>query len=252
VAEEALMPDDIHIEGEIPTHVAVIMDGNGRWAKQKGRPRIFGHRAGMESVRAVVKVAGEIGVKVLTLYAFSTENWRRPRSEVLALMSLLRRYTKQEKEELREKGIRVQAIGRVNELYPKAREALEEAIQYTSSGTKMVLNLAISYSGRIEMVDAVRKIALDAKEGRIKPEDIDEERLAGYLYTRHLPDPDLLIRTSGEMRISNFLLYQMAYTEIYVTDVLWPDFRREGFLEAISAYQGRERRFGRVTPSREK
>lgn len=246
------MRDVVDIEGEIPTHVAVIMDGNGRWARQKGRPRIFGHRAGMESVRAVVKVAGDIGVKVLTLYAFSTENWRRPRSEVLALMSLLRKYTKLEKEELREKGIRVQTIGRVNELYPKAREALEEAIRYTSSGTKMVLNLAISYSGRIEMVDAVRKIALDAKEGRIKPEDIDEEKLAGYLYTKHLPDPDLLIRTSGEMRISNFLLYQLAYTEIYVTDVLWPDFRREGFLEAISAYQGRERRFGRVTPSREK
>jgi undecaprenyl diphosphate synthase len=222
------------------------MDGNGRWAKLKGKPRIFGHRAGMESVRDVVEAAGELGVKVLTLYAFSKENWSRPRSEVLSLMSLLRKYTMLEKEELKEKGIRVRAIGRVMELYPKAREALEEAILYTASGEKMILNLAISYSGRVEIIDAVRAIAKDAKNGQIRPEDIDETVFSEYLYTKDIPDPDLLIRTSGEMRISNFLLYQMAYTEIYVTDVLWPDFRRDDLYQAIAAYQCRERRFGRV------
>jgi undecaprenyl diphosphate synthase len=223
------------------------MDGNGRWAKRKGKPRIFGHRAGMESVRNVVKAAGELGIKILTLYAFSMENWSRPRSEVLALMSLLRRYTRTEKEELKKKGIKVQAIGRTAELYPGAREALEEIIRYTASGRKMTLNLAISYSGRVEIIDAVKEIIRDTEKGIIRVDDIDEKRFSEYLYTRNLPDPDLLIRTSGEMRISNFLLYQMAYTEIYVTDVLWPDFRKEDLYRAISAYQGRERRFGRVT-----
>jgi undecaprenyl diphosphate synthase len=236
-------------KGEIPSHVAIIMDGNGRWAKMKGKPRIFGHRAGMESVRDVVEAAGELGVRVLTLYAFSTENWSRPRSEVLALMSLLRKYTLIEKEELKEKGIRVQAIGRIAELYPKAREALQEAIEYTSDCSKMILNLAISYSGRVEILDAVRGIAKDAQKGLVQPDDIDENVFSEYLYTKDLPDPDLLIRTSGEMRISNFLLYQMAYTEIYVTDVLWPDFRRDDLYRAISVYQGRERRFGRVVTS---
>jgi undecaprenyl diphosphate synthase len=234
------------LKGEIPTHVAIIMDGNGRWAKLKGRPRIFGHKAGMESVRNVVKTAGELGVKILTLYAFSKENWSRPRSEVLALMSLLRKYTKLEKEELKKQGIKVQAIGRTMELFPKAREALEETIKYTASGKKMLLNLAISYSGRVEIIDAVREIARDAKHGLVQPDDIDEDKFARYLYTKDLPDPDLLIRTSGEMRISNFLLYQMAYTEIYVTDVLWPDFRRDDLFRAIAAYQRRERRFGQV------
>ena len=233
-------------KGDIPSHVAIIMDGNGRWAKMKGRPRIFGHRAGMESVRDVVEAAGELGIRVLTLFAFSTENWSRPRSEVLALMSLLRKYTLIEKEELREKGIRVQAIGRVAELFPKAREALEEAIEYTAGGEKMILNLAISYSGRVEIIDAVRAIARDVQQGLIRPDEIDERVFSDHLYTKDLPDPDLLIRTSGEMRISNFLLYQMAYTEIYVTDVLWPDFRRDDLYRAIAAYQCRERRFGRV------
>jgi len=233
-------------KNEIPRHVAIIMDGNGRWARQKGKPRIFGHRAGMQSVRDVVEAAGELGIEVLTLYAFSKENWNRPRSEVLALMALLRRYTKSEKEELKNKGIRVQAIGRRMELFPKAREALEEAIQYTASGDKMILNLAISYSGRVEIIDAVRAIAKDVQSGHVRPEEIDENLFPNYLYTRDLPDPDLLIRTSGEMRISNFLLYQMAYTEIYVTDVLWPDFRREDLYRAIAAYKSRERRFGLV------
>jgi len=239
--------DNTLTKGEIPVHVAIIMDGNGRWAKRKGKPRIFGHRAGMESVRNVVKAAGELGIKILTLYAFSMENWSRPRSEVLALMSLLRRYTRTEKEELKKKGIKVQAIGRTAELYPGAREALEEIIRYTASGRKMTLNLAISYSGRVEIIDAVKEIIRDTEKGIIRVDDIDEKRFSEYLYTRNLPDPDLLIRTSGEMRISNFLLYQMAYTEIYVTDVLWPDFRKEDLYRAISAYQGRERRFGRVT-----
>ena len=234
------------MKGEFPVHVAIIMDGNGRWARQKGRPRIFGHREGMESVRDVVEAAGELGISVLTLYAFSTENWSRPRSEILALMSLLRKYTLLEKEELKAKGIRVQAIGRVNELYPKAREALEEAIRYTASGRKMILNLAISYSGRVEIIDAVKCIIRKVEQGLLKPDQIDERCFSDCLYTRELPDPDLLIRTSGEMRISNFLLYQMAYTEIYVTDVLWPDFRRNDLCRAIAAYQNRERRFGRV------
>lgn len=233
-------------KGEIPSHLAIIMDGNGRWAKMKGKPRIFGHRAGMESVRDIVEAAGELGVQVLTLYAFSTENWSRPRSEVLALMSLLRKYTLIEKEELKEMGIRVQAIGRLAELYPKARKALQEAIDYTSECNKMILNLAISYSGRVEIIDAVREIAKDARNGLVQPDEIDENIFTNYLYTKDLPDPDFLIRTSGEMRISNFLLYQMAYTEIYVTDVLWPDFRRDDLYRAISVYQGRERRFGRV------
>lgn len=233
--------------GEMPGHVAIIMDGNGRWAKGRGRPRIFGHRAGMQSVREVVEAAGDLGIEVLTLYAFSAENWSRPRSEVVALMALLRKYTILEKDELRDQGIRVRAIGRVEELDPRARRALDETIRYTEGGDRMTLNLAISYSGRVEILDAVRALARQAKDGEIDPDEIDEKIFSAHLYTKDVPDPDLLIRTSGEMRISNFLLYQMAYTEIYVTDVLWPDFRRDDLCRAIEAYRLRERRFGRVT-----
>jgi undecaprenyl diphosphate synthase len=242
--------EQIKIAGECPAHVAVIMDGNGRWAKQRGKPRVFGHRAGMKSVREVIEACGDVGVKYLTLYAFSSENWNRPKLEVRALMRLLERYTQSEREELKAQGVRVRAIGRIDKLEESAQRAIRSIEDHTRDGRKMVLNLAINYGGRCEIVDAVRRITRDVGQGKLRPEDVDEELFARFLYTSDMPDPDLLIRTSGEMRVSNFLLYQMAYTEIYVTDVLWPDFRREHLYRAILDYQKRERRFGKVSSRR--
>ncbi|MFQ6103037.1 MAG: isoprenyl transferase [Candidatus Glassbacteria bacterium] len=242
--------EEVKRSGDCPDHIAVIMDGNGRWAKQRRKPRIFGHQAGMKSVREVIEACGDVGVKYLTLYAFSSENWNRPRSEVAALMKLLKVYTLSEREELREQGVQVRAIGRIDELEETAREAIRSIEEYTRDGDRMVLNLAINYGGRSEIVDAVRALSGEVARGKLLPRDINEHLFARFLYTSNDPDPDLLIRTSGEMRISNFLLYQMAYTEIYVTDVLWPDFRREHLYEAILDYQKRERRFGKVSSSR--
>ncbi|HET6341483.1 MAG TPA: isoprenyl transferase [Gemmatimonadota bacterium] len=237
---------EIAAQGNLPRHVAVIMDGNGRWAERRGKPRIFGHQAGMKAVREVIETTADLGIPYLTLYAFSQENWKRPRTEIEALMGLLKRYIRTERKELIEKGIRVRAIGDIERLAHGSREELDELITDTAANQRLTVTLALSYGGRSEIVEAVRRIARQVRAGELDPEAIDEEVFADRLYTADLPDPDLLIRTSGEFRISNFLLWQIAYTELYVTEVLWPDFDRDAFLDAVAAYQGRERRFGRV------
>jgi len=232
--------------GGLPRHVAIIMDGNGRWAEARGKPRIHGHHAGMGSVRAVIEAAGDVGVPYLTLYAFSQENWKRPRAEVQALMTLLRRYIASEREELIEAGVRVRAIGETERLVPAARRELARLVEETADNDDLVVTLALSYGGRAEIVEAARQLAREAAAGEIDPEGIDEEAFADRLYAPDIPDPDLLIRTSGEMRLSNFLLWQLAYTELYITEVLWPDFDQQAFFDALTAYQKRERRFGTV------
>ena len=236
----------IREQGNLPRHVAVIMDGNGRWAERRGQPRIFGHRAGMKSVRAVIEAAGDLGIEALTLYAFSKENWRRPPAEVQALMGLLRRYMKSEREELIRRGARIEAIGDLEQLEGTAREELDRLIEATAHCDRLRVTLALSYGGRAEIVEAARRIARATLAGELDPDDLDEILFARFLYSPHLPDPDLLVRTSGEMRISGFLLWQIAYAELYVTETLWPDFGRAAFFEAIEEYQSRERRFGRV------
>jgi undecaprenyl diphosphate synthase len=230
---------------KLPVHIAVIMDGNGRWAAQRHLPRVEGHRAGIDGVRDTVETAARLGVQVLTLYAFSVENWKRPAAEVGTLMRLLKRYLRAELNTLLSNNIRFRVLGRIEELAPDIQEELRLAIDRTSVNTGMMFNIALNYGGRAEIVDAARR----AIELGIRAEDLDEERFAQLLYTAGQPDPDLLIRTSGEMRVSNYLLWQIAYTEIYVTDTLWPDFRRGHLLEAVVAYQKRERRYGGVTPS---
>lgn len=233
--------------GPVPRHVAIIMDGNGRWARERHLPRPLGHRAGMQAVREAVEAAIEAGVGVLTLFAFSEENWNRPHTEIGALMGLLEEYIARETEELRANGVEVHALGDLARLQPTAREALDRLIDATRGGTKLLLNLAISYSSRAEIARAARRLAEDVVQGRLALEDVDEDALALRLYTAGLPDPDLLVRTSGELRVSNFLLWQIAYTELFISPVLWPDFSRRHLYEAVLAYQGRERRFGRVT-----
>jgi len=228
----------------MPEHVAIIMDGNGRWARSRGLPRAFGHRAGVESLREVVRTASEVGVRILTVYAFSTENWRRPREEVGLLMNLLTEYLNNEIDELCRNQVRIGAIGRIADLPPAAVKALERARRRSAANGGLLLNLALNYGGRAEMVDAVRRVASDVLAGRITVEQVDEDLLGSYLYTAGLPDPDLLIRPSGDLRVSNFLLWQLAYTEFWLTPVLWPDFRRIHLLEALVDFQGRERRFG--------
>ncbi|HEV2146695.1 MAG TPA: isoprenyl transferase [Longimicrobiaceae bacterium] len=244
------MPSDllqqIRLHGHVPRHVAIIMDGNGRWARERGRPREFGHRAGMAAVREAVEGATDAGVEVLTLFAFSQENWHRPRGEVSALMSLLQLYVRREQRELREKGVEVSVIGDLSRLGPRTRRALEGIVEHTRGGTRLRLNLAVSYGARGEIVRAARTLAERVRAGTLAPEDIDEALFASELYTARDPDPDLLIRTSGEHRISNFMLWQLAYTELHVTPVLWPDFGREHLFQAIRDFQRRERRFGRV------
>ncbi|HEX9940084.1 MAG TPA: isoprenyl transferase [Longimicrobium sp.] len=239
----------IRVNGAVPRHVAVIMDGNGRWARERGRPREFGHRAGMRAVRAAVEAAGDAGVQVLTLFAFSQENWERPPREVGALMALLELYVRRERQELKEKGVEVHVVGELRRLGPRTRAAIEGIVEHTRGGTGLKLNLAISYGSRAEIVHAARRLAERVREGTLMPGEIDEEMFAEHLYTPADPDPDLLIRTSGELRISNFMLWQLAYTELYVTPVLWPDFTREHFFAALLEYQQRERRFGRVLAS---
>lgn len=230
----------------LPRHVAIIMDGNGRWARERGLPRIEGHRRGAESVREIVRVSGELGVEYLTLYAFSIENWNRPKPEVSALMRLLEFYLKQEIAELDKSNVRLAAIGRVHELPASAQKQLEKSIGALKKNTGLTLVLALSYGGRAEIVDAVRSICSEVKAGRLDGADVDEKVISQHLYTRSIPDPDLLIRTSGELRVSNFLLWQISYAEIYVTETLWPDFRKAAYLKALEDYSGRNRRFGLV------
>ncbi len=231
----------------LPKHVAIIMDGNGRWAKEKGKFRVFGHKNGVRAVRDTVEGAAEIGLENLSLYAFSTENWNRPKLEVNALMELLVSTINKETATLMENDIRLTAFGDLDSLPSSCRRELYSAIDKTKNNKRMTLNLALSYSSRMEIVNAVKKIALEAKEGKINIEDIDADLFSDNLNSGYLPNPELLIRTSGENRISNFMLWQIAYTELYFTTKLWPDFRREDLFEAILNYQGRERRFGLIS-----
>lgn len=229
-----------------PEHVAIIMDGNGRWAQARGLPRIMGHRAGMEAVRRVVRAAPGLGIKYLTLFAFSTENWRRPRLEVEGLFALLREYVEKETNALKAEGVRVRFLGERQNLPQAARRVIERCEEETDGCTRLGLNIALNYGGRAEIVRAARVLASRAAAGELAPDAITAEVLAGELYTRGTPDPDLLIRTSGEMRLSNFLLWQLAYTELYFTEVLWPDFTQDDLAQAVAAYRKRERRFGGV------
>lgn len=238
-AQEALK-----LSGCIPEHIAIIMDGNGRWAKRRGKLRVMGHNAGVESVRDIVEASAQIGVKYLTLYTFSKENWKRPKQEVAALMQLLIQAIRSETETLHQNNVRLNVIGSMNDLPEKVQNVLLESLELTRGNTGMVLSLALSYSGRWEITQATKKIAEDVRRGFIDPEDISDETFERYLETYGMPHPELLIRTSGEFRLSNFLLWQLAYTEIYISNCYWPDFRRGMLYEAIRDYQGRERRYG--------
>ncbi|HZS46292.1 MAG TPA: isoprenyl transferase [Blastocatellia bacterium] len=232
----------------LPRHVAIIMDGNGRWAAKRNKGRTAGHRAGAEAVRAAVETSARLGLSYLTLYAFSVENWKRPQYEIQTLFALLKEFLRKELNTLLKHNIRLQVIGRKHELDPTVQRELDRGIAATSHCTDMVLNVALNYGGRAEILDAIRKITAEVAAGQLQPSEIIEETISKHLYTANIPDPDLLIRTSGEMRISNFLLWQIAYSEIYVTDVLWPDFRRASLFDAIIDYQKRERRFGGLSP----
>lgn len=233
-------------KASLPTHVAVIMDGNGRWAKQRHLPRVEGHRNGVESVRAIVRACGEVGIKYLTLYAFSVENWNRPKDEVDTLMKYLARFLKTEIGELNRSNVRLEAIGQIYRLPEFVQEQLEKSRAALAKNNGLTLTLALSYGGRTEIVEAVRNIAAKVKAGTIDPAEITEQVVAQHLYTRNYPDPDLLIRTSGELRISNFLLWQISYAELFVTPTLWPDFRKPQLFEALEDYARRHRRFGGV------
>lgn len=233
--------------GKMPNHIAVIMDGNGRWATERGYSRTQGHREGIESVRDIVKSSSQLGIKYLTLYAFSIENWKRPTTEVNVLMSLLEHFLKQEIEELHRNNVRLKTIGKISSLPKVVQKLLNNSCEKTKNNNGLTLTLALSYSGRWDILRAVQMIALDVRRGTISPEDLDDEKFASYLNTNELPDPDLLIRTSGEMRLSNFLLWEMAYSEIYITDKFWPEFRRNDLYEALVNYMQRERRFGKIS-----
>lgn len=237
----------IRLNGAVPRHIAIIMDGNGRWARERLMPRPMGHRSGMKSVREVVEGAIEAGVEVLSLFAFSQENWQRPITEVSALMSLLEEYIAREADELAERGVRVKVLGELDRLTPPARAAVDRVMAQTAHNDRLTLNLFISYGSRAEILRATRSIAADVAAGKLSPGEITEAEIEKRLFTAGCPDPDLLIRTSGEQRISNFLLWQVAYAELYISPVLWPDFGRRELYEAIVAYQSRERRFGKVS-----
>jgi len=239
--------NQLRAKGNLPRHIAIIMDGNGRWAKERGLDRSEGHRAGKEAVRGVVEASGQLGIEVLTLYDFSVDARSRTSGEVLALMRILRDDAREDLPELMGNNVRMITVGRTDELPKISREALRYAIERTAGNTGLILNLALNYGGRTEIVDACRRMASEIERGELTVEQITEQCISDHLYTAGLPDPDLFIRTSGEMRLSNFLLYQIAYSEIYVTDVLWPDFGREHLYRAIESYQGRERRFGRTS-----
>jgi len=236
--------DGITSLGKLPKHVAVIMDGNGRWANEKGMPRIAGHKAGMESVRDIVKASSQLGVKYLTLYAFSIENWKRPATEIMGLMGILEQYLRSEIDELHTNGVRLRTIGKLSSLPKVVQKLLKESIERTAENTGLNLTLALSYSGRWDIVRAVQMIGLDVRRGKISPEDISETLFSSYLQTAELPEADFMIRTSGEMRLSNFLLWEVAYGEIYVSNKYWPEFRREDLYDALQNYMNRERRFG--------
>ena len=242
-----MIQKDQILKDRLPKHVAIIMDGNGRWAKQKGMLRVIGHENGTKSVRNVVEASAEIGIKHLTLYAFSTENWKRPKLEVQTLMKLLVKSLKKEIKTLQDNNIKLLAIGNLDDLPKKAHKELLEVINKTKSNTHMTLTLALSYGSREEMVNTIKKIAMNVKNNIISVESIDESIINKHLYTQNLPDVDLLIRTSGEHRISNFLLWQIAYAELYFTDILWPDFTKQDLYEALINYQNRERRFGKTS-----
>lgn len=231
----------------VPRHVAVIMDGNGRWARHRGKPRIEGHRAGIEAVRETVQACSEVGVEFLTLYAFSVENWKRPKEEVSTLMAILHQFLLEQRSKLMEEQVRLFVIGRLEDLPEPVRGLLLETMELTRDHRRMTLTLALSYGGRAELVHAVQAISRKVAIGELAPDQITEETVSAHLYQPELPDPDLLIRTSGEMRLSNFLLWQISYTELWVTDVFWPDFRKEHFWQALTSYGGRNRRFGDVT-----
>jgi undecaprenyl diphosphate synthase len=236
----------IRLHGVVPRHVAIIMDGNGRWARERMLPRPVGHRNGMKAVREVVEGALEVGLEALSLFAFSQENWQRPEGEVNALMSLLEEYIQKEADELHRQGVKVQMLGDLTRLASAAKAAVDRVVAQTSGNTKLTLNLFISYGSRAELTRAARLIAEDVAAGRLKPEDVDEAAIGARLYTQGCPDPDLLIRTSGERRISNFLLWQVAYAELFISPVLWPDWSRANLYEAIVDFQQRDRRFGKV------
>ncbi len=245
--EDKKLQDALRSAGELPNHIAIIMDGNGRWAKRRGMPRIAGHNEGVESVRDTVEACGQLGVKYLTLYAFSTENWKRPEEEVSLLMRLLLRALKDETDRLHTNNVRIQAIGDIAKLPQEVQNELVDDIAKTKNNTGLTLILALSYSGRWDLTEAMKRIADEVKANTLSVEQISEQLIASYLSTGNVPDPDLLIRTSGEFRISNFLLWQLAYSEMYITNKLWPSFRRDELYEAIRNYQKRERRFGMVS-----
>ncbi len=245
--EDSALQAEIQAAGPIPKHIGFIMDGNGRWAQERGKMRVEGHREGIESVRDIVKAASSLGIGYITLYAFSMENWRRPQAEVNVLMDLLVRYLKSELDELHENNVRMLAIGKLNALPKRVQRKLFECIDIMKDNTGLNLTLALSYSGRWDIVRAVQTIALDVRRGKVSPEDITEDLVSSYLLTSEHPDPDLIVRSSGEMRLSNFLLWESAYSEIYITDKYWPDFRRQELYDAIRDYQKRERRFGKTS-----
>ncbi len=239
--------DPVVDQERLPRHIAIIMDGNGRWAVRRNKPRLFGHKAGAQSVRDIVETSREIGIKVLTLYAFSSENWNRPEQEVSGLMSILQNYLSAELSRMVTNKIRLRCLGDIERLPESTRLQLQNVIAETADNSELILNLALSYGSRDELTRAARQLASDCVKGKLGPEEITAAHLERKLYTAGLPDPDLLIRTGGEARLSNFLLWQASYAEIYFTDVMWPDFRRQQFLEAIRAFQQRERRFGRTS-----
>lgn len=246
-AADKKLVEDVKAKGNIPQHIALIMDGNGRWAKKRSMPRVAGHQRGVESVRQVVETCIGLGVKILTLYTFSTENWNRPKDEVSTLMRLIVRSLQNETDELNSNNIRLTTIGDTSSLPNIVQDELKAALDKTSHNSRMILNLALSYSGRWELVEAVKDISKQVIAGKIKPEEITEETISGNLSTKGLLEPDLLIRSGGEFRISNFLLWQIAYSEIFISDVLWPDFRCKHLIEAVKNFQKRERRFGLVS-----
>jgi len=245
--EKEKLKQQILLKGNIPKHVAIIMDGNGRWAKKRGLPRIAGHKKGIDSVREIVRLCSELGIEILTLYTFSIENWNRPKTEISALMRLLLNTIRKEIDELVKNNVKVNTLGILSDLPAGARKGMEEATERTKNNTGLILNLALSYSSRVEIVEMIKRIAKKVKNNEVGINDINERFVSENLYTAGLKDPDLMIRTSGVFRVSNFLLWQLAYTEIYITDVLWPDFRANEFYKAILDYQNRERRFGMVS-----
>jgi len=241
------LKQQILLKGNIPKHIAIIMDGNGRWAKKRGLPRIAGHKKGIDSVKEIVRLCPELGIEILTLYTFSMENWNRPKTEISALMGLLLNTIRKEIGELVKNNVKVNTIGILSDLPAEARKAMEEAMERTKNNTGLILNLALSYSSRVEIIEMIKRIAKKVKNSEVGINDINESFVSENLYTAGLKDPDLMIRTSGVFRVSNFLLWQLAYTEIYITDVLWPDFRANEFYKAVLDYQNRERRFGMVS-----